>query len=44
MEKLQMNAFQIIGISVKTSNEEGKAKTDIGGLWATFMSKNMLEK
>jgi predicted transcriptional regulator YdeE len=44
MEKLQMNAFQIIGISVRTSNEEGKAKTDIGGLWAKFMSENMLEK
>jgi len=44
MEKLQMNAFQIIGISVRTSNEEGKAKKDIGGLWATFMSENMLEK
>jgi len=44
MEKLQMNAFQIIGISVRTSNEEGKAKADIGGLWAKFMSENMLEK
>ncbi|MEP1487147.1 MAG: GyrI-like domain-containing protein [Algibacter sp.] len=43
MEKLQMNAFQIIGISVRTTNENGKAKKDIGALWETFMSENLIE-
>ncbi|PCJ98234.1 MAG: AraC family transcriptional regulator [Flavobacteriaceae bacterium] len=44
MEKLQMNTFQIIGISVRTTNENGQAKKDIGALWGTFMSTNMLQK
>lgn len=44
MEKLQMDSFQIIGISVRTSNEDGKAKKDIGELWAQFMSENIFEK
>ncbi len=44
MEKLQMNAFQIIGISVRTTNENNQAKADIGALWGKFMSENMLEK
>lgn len=39
-----MNAFQIIGISVRTTNENGQAKKDIGGLWQKFMSENMQEK
>jgi len=39
-----MNSFQIIGISVRTINENGKAKKDIGNLWKRFMSENILEK
>lgn len=38
-----MNAFQIIGISIRTTNENGKAKQDIGALWAKFMSENLIE-
>ena len=38
-----MNAFQIIGISIRTTNENGKAKQDIGALWRTFMSENLIE-
>ena len=44
MDKLQMDAFQIIGISVRTTNENEQAKKDIGELWSKFMSENMLEK
>ena len=44
MNRLQVNEFLIIGISVRTINEDGQAKKDIGELWKRFMSENMLEK
>jgi len=44
MKKLQINSFQIIGISVRTTNENGQAKKDIEKLWGEFMSENMLKK
>lgn len=44
MEKLQMNSFQVVGISVRTTNQDGKAKKDIGELWGKFMSENMYKK
>jgi len=43
MEKLQVEAFQIIGISVRTTNQNNEAKKDIGELWSKFMSINMRE-
>lgn len=39
-----MNSFQIIGISIRTTNENGQAKKDIGGLWQKFMSENIMAK
>ncbi len=36
--------FQIIGISVKTSNENGQAGNDIGALFGRFMSEGLLDK
>ena len=44
MEKLKVNGFQVIGISVRTSNLNGQAKNDIGQLWNRFMSENLMEK
>ena len=44
MENTKMDSFKIIGISVKTTNENGQAAKDIGELWAKFMSENILEK
>ncbi len=44
MEKLQMHSFQVIGISVRTTNQDEKSKKDIGELWGRFMSQNMFEK
>ena len=37
-------AFKIIGISVRTSNEDGRAKKDIGTLFASFLSLLMPEQ
>ena len=42
MEKLAQ--FYLIGISVRTSNENGQAMTDIPALWNKFMSENWIEK
>lgn len=36
--------FQIIGISVRTTNEKGQAAQDIGQLWHKFTSEHILDK
>ncbi len=36
--------FQIIGISVRTSNGNGQAGNDIGALFGRFMSEKLLDK
>lgn len=40
MEIDHINSFQIIGMSVRTSNEDGQAATDIPALWHKFLSEN----
>ncbi len=35
--------FHIIGISVRTTNENGQAAEDIGMLWQKFMSENIMD-
>lgn len=44
MEQTNMKEFKVIGISVRTTNENGKAAEDIPQLWNRFMSENVLEK
>jgi len=44
MEKVNIEAFKVIGITVRTTNEDGKAAKDIGELWNTFMSEGVLAK
>lgn len=36
--------FNIIGISVRTTNENGQAGTDIPQLWNTFFTQNILDQ
>ncbi|MBS1600248.1 MAG: effector binding domain-containing protein [Bacteroidetes bacterium] len=36
--------FQVIGIAVRTTNENGQAATDIQALWNRFMQEGILEK
>lgn len=36
--------FKIIGISVETTNKNGKAAEDLGILWQRFFSENVIEK
>lgn len=42
MENTQVDGFNIIGITVRTENNNGKGLIDIGGLWARFMTENIL--
>jgi predicted transcriptional regulator YdeE len=41
---IKINSFYIVGISIKTTNENSQAATDIGGLWQKFMSENVASK
>lgn len=36
--------FKIIGISVRTTNQNGKSQKDIGELWGKFMGQNIIEQ
>ena len=38
------NGFKIIGISVRTTNENSQAIADLGRLWNQFISENIVEK
>ncbi|MFK7814251.1 MAG: GyrI-like domain-containing protein [Maribacter sp.] len=44
MQTQKIKPFQIIGISIRTSNENSQAASDIGSLWAKFMTENVLQK
>ncbi|MEO8769792.1 MAG: GyrI-like domain-containing protein [Ferruginibacter sp.] len=37
-------AFSVIGISVRTTNENGQSSQDIPALWNKFMSEGIIEK
>ncbi len=44
MEKNQLALFDIIGIAVRTTNENGQAGKDIEALWERFMAEKVQEK
>ncbi len=44
MDTPKINAFSIIGITVRTTNENGQSGNDIPTLWNRFMSEGMIEK
>lgn len=39
-----LGEFQLTGITVRTSNKDGKASEDIGQLWKRFFNENIAEK
>lgn len=39
-----IESFSVIGISVRTTNENQQAMTDIGQLWQQFISENLTDK
>lgn len=42
MSNLTREGFKVIGIKVRTTNENDQAATDIGNLWNRFMSENIM--
>lgn len=44
MQTTKIEPFQIIGISIRSSNENGQAAQDISQLWARFLSEGILQK
>lgn len=44
MQDVTIEPFNIVGISVRTTNENGQAAQDIGVLWNRFFSENLLDK
>jgi len=41
---MKIEAFKVIGISVRTSNLDGKAMQDIPAIWQKFMGENIMSK
>ncbi len=44
MNTEKIESFSVIGIAVRTTNENQQAMTDIGALWQQFISEKILEK
>ena len=43
MNKVKIEPFKVIGISVRTTNENNQAANDIADLWGKFMNEKVLE-
>lgn len=43
MSKVKIEPFMVVGISVRTTNENNQSAKDIADLWDKFMSENILE-
>lgn len=44
MQKVTIEPFKVIGIAVRTTNENGQSAQDIGQLWGKFMSEGISGK
>lgn len=44
MTEQELKEFDVIGISVRTSNEAGRAAIDIPALWQRFMAEGIADK
>ncbi|RZJ78887.1 MAG: AraC family transcriptional regulator, partial [Chryseobacterium sp.] len=43
MKNVRIEPFKVIGISVRTTNENNQAAEDIGDLWGRFMNNKVIE-
>ncbi|MEM9934859.1 MAG: effector binding domain-containing protein [Bacteroidota bacterium] len=43
MQEVQIEPFHLIGIAVRTTNQDGQAAKDIGTLWAKFQADKVAE-
>ncbi len=44
MQTVKIESFNIIGISIRTTNENGQAPNEIAELWQKFISENIISK
>ncbi|EPR68266.1 GyrI-like domain-containing protein [Cyclobacterium qasimii] len=44
MQNVEIEPFKIIGISIKTTNENDQATKDIAALWGKFMAENTIAR
>jgi predicted transcriptional regulator YdeE len=44
MEKIDIEKFCVIGISIRTTNNNGQSANDIGELWSRFFTENIIDK
>ena len=44
MQKVKIEPFNLIGLAIRTTNENGQAAQEIADLWGRFMGENILEK
>jgi len=42
-EIIGQKEFYVVGVSVRTTNENGQSQKDIGGLWTRVMNDNLLQ-
>ncbi len=43
-DHVDMKGFSIIGIAVKTTNQNGQSQKDIAGLWTQFMGQGLMDQ
>ena len=44
MQTVKIKPFNLIGISIRTTNENGQSSKEIAELWQKFMSENIVSK
>ena len=44
MKRVIIEPFKVIGIAVRTTNQNGQAGQDIGTLWSKFMSEGIVDR
>lgn len=44
MQSIKIEPFKLIGVKVRTTNENNKASKDIAKLWEKFLGENILNK
>ncbi len=44
MQSIKIEPFKLIGITIKTTNENGQAAQEIADLWSKFLGEAILEK
>jgi predicted transcriptional regulator YdeE len=44
MQTTKLKPFHVIGISLRTTNENDQEAQGIGSLWGKFMTENILQK